>query len=86
MLISLECEEVCLQAGCQGYLEDDSRQCGLIVSILVRLRLRVFLPVLLVCFQGLPQPPCDIGLHTGRVKERISAHVSFNETGFLSAN
>lgn len=44
------------------YLEDDGGQCGLVVSVLVRLGLRLFLPVLFVGFQGLPQPACYIRL------------------------
>lgn len=46
------------------YLKDDGRQCGLVVSVLVSFRFCFFLPVLLVSFQGLPQPACYIRLNT----------------------
>lgn len=51
------------------YLKDDGRQCGLVVSILISLRLRFFLPVLLIRFQGLPQPACYIRLKTHTIKQ-----------------
>lgn len=44
------------------YLEDDCRQGGLVVAVLICLRLRLFLPVFLICFQSFPQPACDVRL------------------------
>lgn len=39
--------------GAVCYLKDDGRQCGLIVSVLISLRLGFLLPVFLIRFQGL---------------------------------
>lgn len=50
--------------GAARYLKDDGRQCGLIVSVLISLRLCVLLPVFLIRFQGLAQPACYIRLKT----------------------
>lgn len=56
----------CMQ---EFYLKDNSRECGLIVTILVSLRLGFFLPVLFVCFKGLSKPTCYIRLQTERITE-----------------
>lgn len=52
------------------YLEDDGREGGLVVPVLIRLWFCLFKPVLLVCLQSLAQPASDVGLLKG---ERGSA-------------
>lgn len=64
------------------YLEDDGRQGGLVVAVLVRLGLRLLLPVFLVCFQSFPQPACNVRL-LQEDETCISRKPSSNNNTFL---
>lgn len=70
-----------------SYLEDNGRQCGLVVPILVGFRLCFFAPVLLVCFQCFPQPANDVGLEVWHHEEGKGGWVlSYTQCSHYSAH